>query len=44
MVKSIGETFHGRHTYTQAFTTVAYSLSPLFLLRLLDAFPGVSPG
>ena len=32
MIKSIGETFHGRHTYTQAFTTVAYGLSPLFLL------------
>ena len=39
LLKSIGETFHGRHTYTQAFTTVAYSLSPLFLLRLLDVFP-----
>ena len=43
LVKSIGETFHGRHTYTQAFTAVAYSLGPLFLLRLLDAFTGVSP-
>ena len=43
LLKSIGETFHGRHTYTQAFTAVAYSLGPLFLLRLLDAFAGVSP-
>jgi len=43
LVKSIGETFRGRHTYTQAFGTVAYSLSPLFLLRLLDAFNGVNP-
>jgi len=43
LLKSIGETFHGRHTYGQAFTTVAYSLSPLFLLRLLDAFTGVYP-
>lgn len=43
MIKSIGETFHGRHTYAQAFTTVAYGLSPFFLLRLLDAFPGISP-
>jgi uncharacterized membrane protein len=43
MIKSIGETFHGRHTYPQAFTTVAYGLSPLFLLHLLDAFTGVSP-
>ena len=43
MIKSIGETFHGRHTFTQAFSTVAYGLSPLFLLRLLDVFSAVSP-
>lgn len=43
IIKSLGETFHGRHTYTQAFTTVAYGLSPLFLLRLFDAFPSISP-
>ena len=43
IIKSLGETFHGRHTYTQTFTTVAYSLSPLFLLRLFDAFPAFGP-
>jgi uncharacterized membrane protein YecN with MAPEG domain len=43
LVKSIGETFRGRHTYTQAFRTVAYSLSPLFLMRLFDSFTGVNP-
>jgi hypothetical protein len=43
MIRSVGETFHGQHTYTQAFTTVAYGLSPLFLLHLLDAFSGVIP-
>jgi len=43
LVKSVGETFHGRHTYEQAFTTVAYGLSPMFLFRLLDAFPWMSP-
>jgi hypothetical protein len=43
MVKSIGETFRGRHTYTQAFAAVAYSLGPLFLLRLFDSFSGVWP-
>jgi len=43
LVKSIGETFHGRHTYNQAFTTVAYGLGPLLLFRCLDAFPGISP-
>jgi len=43
IIKSLGETFHGRHNYRQAFTTVAYGLSPLFLLRLLDAFASTSP-
>lgn len=42
-LKSLGQTFHGRHTLTQAFTATAYGLSPLFLLRLLDMFPAVSP-
>jgi Yip1 domain len=39
LIKSLGETFHGRHTYQQAFTVVIYGLSPMFLLRLLDVFP-----
>jgi hypothetical protein len=43
MIRAIGETFRGRHTYTQAFTTVAYGLSPLFLLHSADAFTGISP-
>jgi hypothetical protein len=43
LVKALGETFHGRHTFTQAFTVVAFGLSPLFLMRLLDIFPSVSP-
>ena len=43
LMKSLGETFHGRHNYSQTFTLAAYGLSPIFLLRLLDAFPSVSP-
>lgn len=43
LLKSLGETFHGRHTYTQAFVSVAYGLSPLFLIRMFDAFPIVPP-
>jgi hypothetical protein len=39
LLKSLGETFHGRHTYTQTFTVAAYGLGPLFLLRVLDAAP-----
>jgi hypothetical protein len=43
LLKAGGETFHSRHNYPQAFTTVVYSLSPLFLMRLLNAFNGISP-
>jgi len=43
IIKAIGETFRGRNTYTQAFTAVAYGLSPLFLLRLLDASSSINP-
>lgn len=39
IVRAIGETFHGRHNYAQAFTVVAYGLSPFFMIRLLDALP-----
>ncbi|MSU60201.1 MAG: DUF1282 domain-containing protein [Pedosphaera sp.] len=43
ILRSLGETFHGRHTFTQGFTTIAYGLSPMFLLRMLDVFPSISP-
>jgi len=43
LVKILGETFHDRHSYTQAFTVVACTLSPVFLLRLLDVFPLMNP-
>jgi hypothetical protein len=43
MLKNLGETFHGRHTYQQAFTAVAYGLGPFWSLRVLDAFPSVNP-
>jgi hypothetical protein len=43
IIKLLGETFHGRHTFPQTFRVVAYGLSPLFLLRALDAFPALSP-
>jgi hypothetical protein len=43
LLKSIGETFHGRHSYSQALTAVAYSMGPFFTLRFLDAFSGISP-
>jgi len=43
VVKSLGETFHSRNTYLQTFTLLAYGLSPLFLLHILDAFRPISP-
>lgn len=43
LIKSLGETFHGRHSMHQVFTVAAYGLSPLFLLRVLNFFPAVSP-
>jgi hypothetical protein len=43
MLKSLCETFHRRHAYAQAFSTVAYGLGPLFLFHLLTAFATLSP-
>src|SRR5712671_2870035 len=43
VVLKISQTFQNRSTYLQAFTTMAYGLSPLFLARLLDAGPMMSP-
>jgi uncharacterized membrane protein YecN with MAPEG domain len=43
LVKSLGDTFHLRNTYQQAFTLVIYGISPLFLMRLFDAIPSVNP-
>jgi hypothetical protein len=43
LAKSVGSTFHGRHTFTQGFTAVSYGLTPLFLCRLLNAHSDVNP-
>jgi Yip1-like protein len=43
LLKTMGETFHGRHTYAQAFRAVAYGLGPLFLCHLVNAFASISP-
>ncbi|HTI98290.1 MAG TPA: Yip1 family protein [Dongiaceae bacterium] len=44
IIHMIGKSFHGRQTFTQAFTVVAYALGPLFTLRVLNAFPQMPPG
>jgi hypothetical protein len=43
MIRAVGETFHGRHTFQQTFTAVAYGMGPFFLAHFLDAFPALSP-
>jgi hypothetical protein len=37
-IRSLGDTFHTRSTYRNAFALVAYGLGPLFLVRTFDAF------
>lgn len=41
VLQKVGATFHRRHTYTECFTTLTYSLSPLILLHIPDAYPAV---
>ena len=43
LIKMFGETFRRRHTWRQTFTLVIFGLSPIFLLRLVDAAPGINP-
>ncbi len=38
-LKQVGEGFHRRHSYSETFVTVAYSLSPLFLMRMFNGLP-----
>jgi len=42
-VQIVTQTFHGRQTFTQSFKAVAYGLSPMFLLKLLDIAPTMNP-
>ena len=41
--KSFAGTFHRRHTYTHAFTAIAYGLGPLLVLRMADLWPALTP-
>jgi len=43
LVFKISQTFQDRLTFLQAFTTIAYGFSPLFLVHFLDAIPTVHP-
>jgi hypothetical protein len=43
IVLRVSQTFHERNKYLEAFTLTAYGFTPIFLLHLLDALPGMSP-
>ncbi|HET7626528.1 MAG TPA: Yip1 family protein [Verrucomicrobiae bacterium] len=43
VIRSLGDTFHGRHTFRQSFTVAAFGLGPLLLMRVFVALPPVSP-
>jgi hypothetical protein len=38
----MGETFNSHYPFRQTLILVIYTFSPLFVLRLLDAIPGIS--
>ncbi len=42
LIKAMGETFHGRHSFEQGFTVAAYGMAPIFAVRIFDMLPGVS--
>jgi hypothetical protein len=43
VLQKVTQTFQNKRSYLQAFTTMAYGFSPLFLARLLDVAPMMSP-
>jgi hypothetical protein len=43
LIKIISQTFRNDGGFRPAFTMVAYAVSPLLLLRLLDALPRMNP-
>lgn len=43
LIKIISQTFRTGCNFRSAFTVVAYGISPLLLLRLLDALPRLNP-
>ena len=40
--RKVTQGFHRRHNYREAFVTLAFSLGPIYLARMLDALPGVN--
>jgi hypothetical protein len=42
-IKHLCKTFHDRHLFAAALTVSVFSLGPVFLMRVCDAFPAVHP-
>ena len=42
LLTRMGECFHSRHGFQSCFTTLSYSLSPLFVLRFFDGCPAIN--
>lgn len=42
LLSSMGTSFHSRSTFQGCFTTLAYSLSPMFVVRFFDGCPAIS--
>ena len=42
LFKKVTQGFHTRHSYKETFATLAYSLGPIYLARMLDGLPGVN--
>jgi hypothetical protein len=42
LLKKVGEGFHRKHPYRDCFATLAYSLGPFLLARMLEAIPAIN--
>jgi Yip1 domain len=42
LFRKIGESFYRRHSYTECFVALGYSLGPYFLARMLDGWPDLN--
>lgn len=43
VLQRLGNTFHRRQRFANAFAVSVFGLGPIFLLRILDAFPSIHP-
>jgi hypothetical protein len=42
LFQKMAEGFHRKHSYSESFATLAYSLGPFYLARMLDAIPALN--